>query len=121
MSLRVAAPHCGDADRRRYYTGDNINPLVGLQYLAGGMPPNAESENDRDAARYERGQCACVGAARCGRRRRADTIPPRQATLAAIEGRTGKAVVDYTQHSFIFSTISRARDIPSLPACSVIR
>jgi len=30
----------------------------------------------------------------------ADTIPPRQATLAAIEGRTSKAVVGYTEHSF---------------------
>src|SRR6185369_14148501 len=87
-------------DRRRYYTGDNINPLVGLQYLAGGMPPNAEvkmtvTRPDTSVgsvlARERLGTAVVVGA---------DTIPPRQATLAAIEGRTGKAIVDYTQHSF---------------------
>ena len=28
--------------KAKYYTGDSINPLVGLQYLQGGLPPNAK-------------------------------------------------------------------------------
>jgi V8-like Glu-specific endopeptidase len=87
-------------DRRTYYTGDVINPLVGLQYLASGLPPNAEvkltvTRPDTSVgtvlSRERLGAPVVVGA---------DTIPPRQATLAAIEGRTNKAVVGYTQHSF---------------------
>src|ERR1041385_4061405 len=87
-------------DRRNYYTGDTINPLVGLQYLAGGLPPNAEvkltmTRPDTSVgsvlAREQLGAAVVVGA---------DTIPPRQATLAAIEGRTNKPVVGYTQHGF---------------------
>jgi hypothetical protein len=86
--------------RRTYYTSDTINPLVGLQYLAGGLPPNAKvkltvTRPDTSVgsvlARERLGAPVVVGA---------DTIPPRQATLAAIEGHTGKAVVGYTQHSF---------------------
>jgi len=87
-------------DRRTYYTGDDINPLVGLQYLAGGLPPNAKvkvmvTRPDTSVgsvlSRERLGQPVVVGS---------DTIPPRQATLAAIEARTSKAVVGYTNHNF---------------------
>src|SRR5262249_42335408 len=71
-----------------------------LQYLASGLPPNAkvkltvtrpDTSVGNVLARERLGAPVVVGA---------DTIPPRQATLAAIEERTSKAVVGYTQHSF---------------------
>jgi V8-like Glu-specific endopeptidase len=87
-------------DARAYYTGDTINPLVGLQYLTGGMPPNAKvrvSVSRPDASvgnllvEEKLGPPTVIDA---------DTIPPRQATLMRIEQRTGKPVLGYTQHSF---------------------
>lgn len=87
-------------DTARYYTGDVINPLVGLQYLQGGLPPNAKlqvtvSRPDASVgnllAREKLGAAVGFGA---------DTIPPRQATLMAIEQRTGQPVVGYTQQTF---------------------
>jgi hypothetical protein len=87
-------------DTTKYFTGDVINPLVGLSYLQGGYPPNASvkvtvSRPDVSVGNLlssERlGSAVVVDA---------DTIPPRQATLMAIESRTGKPVVRYTQHTF---------------------
>jgi len=84
----------------RYYTGDVINPLVGLQYLRGGLPPNAEvtvtvSRPDASVgtllAEERLGATVVVDA---------DTIPARQATLMAIEQRTGRPVVGYTEQTF---------------------
>jgi hypothetical protein len=87
-------------DRTRYYTGDVINPLIGLQYLQGGLPPNAQVEvtvSRPDASvgnllSQERLGTAVVVDA--------DSIPARQATLMAIEQRTGRPVVGYTQQTF---------------------
>ncbi|MEO6049435.1 MAG: trypsin-like peptidase domain-containing protein [Candidatus Kapaibacterium sp.] len=87
-------------DRRRYHTGDAINPLVALQYLKGGAPPNAKVRvivRRPDTAvgtllsRETLGGVAVIDA---------DTIPPRQATLLAIEKKTGKPVVGYTELTF---------------------
>jgi hypothetical protein len=87
-------------DTARYYTGDVINPLVGLQYLQGGLPPNAQvkvtvSRPDTSVgnllSQEKLGAAAVVDA---------DTIPARQATLMAIEQRTGRPVVGYTQQTF---------------------
>jgi hypothetical protein len=87
-------------DNRRYYTGDVINPLVGLTYLQGGFPPNAkvkvtvlrpDASVGNLLSQEKLGSSTVVDA---------DTIPPRQATLMAIESRTGKPVVGYTHQSF---------------------
>ena len=87
-------------DSARYYTGDVINPLVGLSYLQGGSPPNAKmtvtvSRPDASVgnllSQEKLGSSAVIDA---------DTIPPRQATLMAIESRTGKPVVGYTEQTF---------------------
>ncbi len=87
-------------DTARYYTGDVINPLVGLQYLQGGLPPNAQVKvvvSRPDASignllsQEKLGAAAVIDA---------DTIPARQTTLMAIEQRTGRPVVGYTQQSF---------------------
>jgi hypothetical protein len=87
-------------DSRKYYTGDVINPLIGLQYVEGGLPPNAKlkvtvSRPDASVgnvlSQEKLGAAVVVDA---------DTIPPRQGTLMAIEQRTGKPVVSYTQQTF---------------------
>ena len=87
-------------DTAKYYTGDVINPLVGLQYLQGGLPPNAQvkvtvSRPDTSVgnllSQEKLGAPVVVDA---------DTIPARQATLMAIEKRTGRPVVGYTQQTF---------------------
>jgi V8-like Glu-specific endopeptidase len=87
-------------DSAKYYTGDVINPLVGLQYLQGGLPPNAKlkvtvSRPDVSVgnllSQEKLGPPVVIDA---------DTIPPRQATLMAIETRTGKPAVAYTQQTF---------------------
>jgi hypothetical protein len=87
-------------DNAKYYTGDVINPLVGLQYLQGGLPPNARLQltvSRPDASVGNLLSQEKLGAAVVID---ADTIPPRQATLMAIEQRTGRPVVGYTQQTF---------------------
>lgn len=93
---------------RKYYTGDTINPLVGLQYIEGGLPPKAKvkvtvSRPDTSVgnvlSQEKLGPPSVIDA---------DTIPPRQATLMAIEARTGKPVVGYTQQTFdLFDDVLR--------------
>lgn len=87
-------------DTAKYYTGDVINPLVGLQYLQGGLPPNPQvkvtvSRPDASVgnllSQEKLGAAVVIDA---------DTIPARQATLMAIEQRTGRPVVGYTQQTF---------------------
>ena len=87
-------------DTARYYTGDIINPLVGLQYLQGGLPANAQVKvivSRPDASVGNLLSQEKLGAATVID---ADTIPARQATLMAIEQRTGRPVVGYTQQTF---------------------
>jgi len=87
-------------DTAKYFTGDVVNPLVGLQYIQGGLPPNAKlkvtvSRPDTSVgnllSQEKLGPPVVIDS---------DTIPPRQATLMAIETRTGKPVVGYTQQAF---------------------
>ncbi len=87
----------------KYYTGDVINPLVGLQYLQGGLPPNAKLKVT--VSRPDASVGNLLSAEKLGPPVviDADTIPPRQATLMAIEKRTGKPVVGYTQQTFPLS------------------
>ncbi len=86
-------------DIAKYYTGDVINPLVGLQYLEGGLPPNAKLQvtvSRPDASvgnllsQEKLGAAAVIDA---------DSVPPRQATLMAFEQRTGRPAVGYTQQT----------------------
>jgi trypsin-like peptidase/VWA domain-containing protein len=84
----------------KYYTGDTINPLVGLQYLEGGLPPNAKVQVT--VARPDTSVGNLLSAEKLGSALTidADTIPPRQATLMAIEARTGRPAVGYTRQAF---------------------
>ena len=87
-------------NRKYYYTGDTINPLVGLQYREGGLPPNAKLKVT--VSRPDAGVGNLLSQEKLGPATviDADTIPPRQATLMAIEQRTGKPAVGYTQQTF---------------------
>lgn len=87
-------------DSRTYYTGDAINPLVGLQYQGGGLPHDAaltltvsrpDSSVGTLLSRERLGGALAIDG---------DSIPPRQATLKAIEASTGKPVVFYSHHDF---------------------
>ncbi len=87
-------------DKAAYFTGDVINPLVGLTYLRGGLPPNAkvkvtvsrpDASEGNLLSHQKLGPAIVIDA---------DTIPPRQATLMAIETATGKPIVGYTQQTF---------------------
>jgi von Willebrand factor type A domain/Trypsin-like peptidase domain len=86
--------------KAKYYTGDTINPLVGLQYLKGGLPPNAKVKVT--VARPDTSVGNLLSAEKLGNALTidADTIPARQATLMAIEAKTGKPAVGYTQQTF---------------------
>jgi hypothetical protein len=87
-------------DNAKYYTGDVINPLVGLQYLQGGLPPNAKLQvtvSRPDASVGNLLSQEKLGAAVVID---ADTIPTRQATLMAIERRNERPAVGYTQQTF---------------------
>jgi hypothetical protein len=87
-------------DTAKYYTGDVINPLVGLQYLRGGLPPNAQLKVT--VSRPDAGVGNLLSQEKLGAAVviDADTIPARQATLMAIERRTGRPVVGYTEQTF---------------------
>jgi Trypsin-like peptidase domain/von Willebrand factor type A domain len=87
-------------DGAKYYTGDIINPLVGLQYLQGGLPPNAKLQVT--VARPDASVGNLLSQEKLGGAVAidADTIPPRQATLMAIEKKTGRPAVGYTEQTF---------------------
>ncbi|HEX2076367.1 MAG TPA: hypothetical protein VHG08_01625 [Longimicrobium sp.] len=84
-------------DRRRYYTGDRVNPLVLLRYRNGGWPPHGKvtvtvSRPDAGAGNLLSGAKLSPPADVDG-----DTLPARQATLAALEERAGRPVIGYTE------------------------
>jgi len=84
----------------QYYTGDTINPVVGLQYLSGGLPPNAKIKVIVSRPNVSVGNLLSQEKLGPATVIDADTIPPRQATLMAIEKRTGNPAVAYTQQTF---------------------
>jgi hypothetical protein len=87
------------ADPQRYYTGDQLNPLVALRYDGAGWPRHAEAKVTITApqagagnilAKAKLGPAAVVDG---------DTIPPRQATLAALEKEAGAPLVSYAEQT----------------------
>ena len=87
-------------DTARYYTGDTINPLVGLQYIEGGLPPNAKLKVAVSCPDASVGNLLSEEKLGPPVVINSDTIPSRQATLMAIETRTGRPVVGYRQETF---------------------
>ncbi len=87
-------------DTNRYYTGDVINPLVGLQYIKGGLPPNAQVQVTVSRPNTSVGTLLSQQTLGAPVVIDADTLPARQATLMAIERRTGHPAVGYTEQTF---------------------
>lgn len=84
-------------DRRRYYTGDRINPLAMLRYAGGGWPHGGEvtvtvSRPDAGVGNLLANAKPLPPATVDG-----DTIPAHQTTLAALEAQAGAPLIGYTE------------------------
>ena len=87
-------------DRTSYYTGDVINPLVMLQYDAGGAPYNATVKVTVTRPTVSVGNLLTQSKLGPPSTIDADTIPARQATLTALEVASGTPVVTYSDQTF---------------------
>jgi hypothetical protein len=84
-----------------YYTGDAINPMVALGYPGGsGVVPGGKVT--MTVSRPDASVGTILSQAKLGppSTLAADTIPARQATLVALEQRSGKPVVGYAESTF---------------------
>lgn len=80
---------------RAYYTGDSINPLVGLAYAEGGWPPNAKVQLTVTKPATSVGELLTHAQQQPATTVDGDTLPARQATLAAIAQQTGAPAIQY--------------------------
>jgi V8-like Glu-specific endopeptidase len=87
-------------DGARYYTGDEINPLVLLRDSAGGFPENAKVQVTILRPDTSVGNLLTQARMREPVTLDADTIPARQATLQALEEESGKPAVSYSSLTF---------------------
>lgn len=78
-----------------YFTGDTINPLVGLAYPEGGWPPNAKVQLTVTKPTSSVGELLTQHGQQPATSLDGDTLPARQATLAAIAQQTGAPAVQY--------------------------
>ena len=86
--------------RKKYYTGDPINPMVALKYRDGTHPHHARIEVEVNAPAASMGNILTTARLREPKTIDADTIPARQATLLAIEAESGKPAVDFAEQRF---------------------
>jgi hypothetical protein len=86
--------------RRRYYTGDAINPLVMLRYDDGSWPHHAEVRLTLTRPDQGTGNVLTKAGLRPPGAVDGDTIGARQATLRAIETETGQPVARYVESAF---------------------
>ena len=90
-------------DTKRYYTGDPITPKILVRQENGGWPENLEAT--LTITRPDTGVGNVLSTSGLGPSTiiDGDTIPPRQATLKAIESSTGAPVTQYVQTTFDLS------------------
>lgn len=88
-------------DRKRYFTGDRINPLVQFAYATGGAPDNAKLTVT--VRRPAQAAGAVLSAAGLGPAKvvGGDTIPARQATLM------GLPAIGHTDHGYELSNLPK--------------
>jgi Trypsin-like peptidase domain/von Willebrand factor type A domain len=82
-------------DARRYYTGDVINPLVLLRYADGTWPQNGKVQVTVSRPEAGAGNILTTARLRAPETIGGDTIPARQATLAALEREIDGPIVPY--------------------------
>ncbi|HET9640981.1 MAG TPA: trypsin-like peptidase domain-containing protein [Allosphingosinicella sp.] len=82
-------------DARTYYTGDTINPMVFLSYPSGGSPENVQVKLKVTGPRVSAGNLLSQERLHQPSAAGGDTIPALQATMQAIEARTGGPAIVY--------------------------
>ena len=87
-------------DSRIYYTGDSINPMVGLQYLSGGVPPQAKVRVSVSRPKNSVGSLLSKHKLGPSEVLATDSLPPRQSTLRAIRKNSDQPVVEYGETDF---------------------
>jgi hypothetical protein len=90
-------------DRRRYYTGDSINPLVFLLYGDGGWPRGATVTVSVTHPGGSVGDILTREGLRPPATVDGDTVPARQATLTALTEANGAPLVAYSEDTFDLS------------------
>jgi V8-like Glu-specific endopeptidase len=83
-----------------YYTGDSINPMVGLAYAQGGWPPNAKVRLTVTKPATSVGEVLTHAQLQPAGTLDGDTIPARQATLASVAQQTGSPAIQYEEVSY---------------------
>jgi von Willebrand factor type A domain len=86
-----------------YFTGDPINPLVGLAYLEGGWPPNITVQLTVTRPSESLGNIIARHGLDAPTTIGGDTIPARQATIAAIAQQQGSPAVQYHDITYTLS------------------
>lgn len=88
------------SEATRYYTGDPINPLVQLRYTEGSWPRGAEVHVT--VSRPTTGVGNILTEHKLGKPEivKDDTLPARQATLAALERESGQRLVKHATETF---------------------
>lgn len=90
-------------DRKRYYTGDPITPKVIVRQENGGWPENLNVTLTTTRPDTGVGNVLSTSGLGPATTIDGDTIPPRQATLQAIETSTGAPVAQYVSITFQLS------------------
>jgi hypothetical protein len=91
------------ADNRRCYTGDVINPLMLLRYNSGGWPDDIEMSLTVTRPDTGIGNVLAQSGLGPAGAISADSIPARQATLLALEQASGQPVARYVESQFELS------------------
>ena len=85
---------------RAYYTGDPISPLVGLAYAEGGAPPNPKVKVTITKPVQSVGEVLTHAEQQPAQTLDGDTIPARQATLAALGRQSGTPAITYEEVTY---------------------
>jgi von Willebrand factor type A domain/Trypsin-like peptidase domain len=90
-------------ERRRYYTGDFVNPLVSLRYDDGGWPEDASARLTITRPTASIGCLLAREGLRPPTTSDGDTIPAWQATVAALQQAAGGPLIPDTTHTITLS------------------
>lgn len=92
--------HAGGARRRRYYTGDPINPRLMLRYEDGSWPEHAAMTLTMSRPNRGVGNVLSAAGLNPAEMRDGDALSALHASLQAVEASTAKPVVDYVEQVF---------------------
>jgi hypothetical protein len=87
-------------ERKKYYTGDTINPLLIIRYKNGEVPDNVNIKLHVTRPSESTGNVLSKSKLRNATSLDADTIPARQSTLMALDTEKGQPVINYEEHVY---------------------